>query len=279
MGEKIPPTDREPLDTLIDLHLESGISVPVAKDPSLKTLHTKKTKPSDTVPPPRKTLPLTSPSSQSAKPKSLLPPAQISVSTDHPAYKAQTLEDLRQAVLDFEGCALKKTATNTVFSDGPSNASVMIVGEAPGADEDRIGKPFVGMSGQLLDKMLSTIGISREKNLYITNMLPWRPPGNRPPTTDELALCLPFVEKHIALIQPQCLILVGGTSAKALLNTKSGIIRLRGIWTDYKNQFMGKPVKALPIYHPAYLLRSPSNKRKAWQDMMLIQCTLEENQT
>ncbi|XP_022778685.1 uncharacterized protein LOC111320266, partial [Stylophora pistillata] len=193
----------------------------------------------------------------------------------HPAYKSKTLEELRQAILNFEGCALKKTATNTVFSDGVPDATIMLIGEAPGADEDRLGKPFVGMSGQLLDKMFKTIEYSREKNIYITNMLPWRPPGNRPPTTEEIALCLPFVEKHIALIQPQCLIFVGGTSAKALLNTKSGIIRLRGIWTQYKNQFMDTPVKALPIYHPAYLLRSPSNKRKAWHDLMLIQRTLE----
>ncbi|MCP4923850.1 MAG: uracil-DNA glycosylase [bacterium] len=210
-----------------------------------------------------------------ATPRNAPPKSIPSISMDHPAYQAKTLEDLRQAVFDFEGCALKKTATNTVFADGAVDAPVMVIGEAPGADEDRLGKPFVGMSGQLLDKMLSTIGYTREKNLYITNMLPWRPPGNRPPTTQELAMCLPFVEKHIALIQPKCLILVGGTSAKTLLNTKSGIIRLRGLWTDYQNQFMDKAVQTLPIYHPAYLLRSPSNKRKAWHDMMLIQRTFQ----
>jgi len=193
----------------------------------------------------------------------------------HSTYKESSLDELYLTISKFDGCNLKDTAINTVFSDGDKDASIMVIGEAPGADEDRIGKPFVGLSGKLLDFMFKIIGYCRSKNLYITNMLPWRPPNNRAPTNQELEMCLPFVEKHIALIKPKILVLVGGTSSKTLLRTNLGITRLRGKLFKYKNTFLDSSITALPIYHPAYLLRSPNKKKESWSDFMLIKRILE----
>ena len=150
------------------------------------------------------------------------------------AKNASTLDELAAALDSFEGCGLKKTAKSTVFSDGVSSARVMLVGEAPGQDEDRTGKPFVGRSGQLLDAMMETIGLSRASNLYIANVIPWRPPGNRAPSVDELEICKPFIMRQIELAAPEIIVLVGGTSAKTLLNTETGITRLRGKWQRWK---------------------------------------------
>jgi len=185
----------------------------------------------------------------------------------------QTLEDLRHALETFEGCALKKTATNLVFADGNPKAKVMLIGEAPGADEDRQGLPFVGVSGQLLDRMLATIGLDRTC-AYITNIVPWRPPGNRQPTPQEIAVCKPFVEKHIALVRPEILVLVGGVSMKTLYNTNDGIMRLRGTWQSYTNPELQKPIKAIATYHPSFLLRSPGQKAQSWQDFLMIKKAL-----
>jgi uracil-DNA glycosylase family 4 len=204
----------------------------------------------------------------------LLSPQAASQAAQTTAESCQTLEELRAALQAFEGCPLKHTATNLVFGEGNSKADVMLVGEAPGADEDRLGRPFVGLSGQLLDRMFATIGYDREK-LYITNILPWRPPGNRQPTLAETAACLPFVERHIELINPKVVVLVGGTSAKTLLNRPDGIMRLRGKWLDYQTPRMTAPIKAYAIYHPAYLLRSPGQKRIAWQDLLTLKAGLE----
>ncbi len=183
------------------------------------------------------------------------------------AAAAHSLDELREALLAFEGCPLKETATNLVFGDGNPRARVMFVGEAPGADEDRQGKPFVGVSGQLLDRMLGWIGLDRQ-HFYITNILYWRPPGNRQPTAAEVAACLPFVERHIELVDPELLVLVGGSSAKTLLGRNEGIIRLRGQWFQYQSQGMARPIPAGAIFHPAYLLRSPAQKREAWRDLL-----------
>ncbi|MDR0407179.1 MAG: uracil-DNA glycosylase [Holosporales bacterium] len=177
--------------------------------------------------------------------------------------------DLREALMAFDGSPLKKTATNLVFGEGNSKAQVMFVGEAPGADEDRLGRPFVGVSGQLLDKMLAVIGLDRT-HVYITNILPWRPPGNRTPTTEEMTLFLPFVRKHIALVSPRILCLVGGTAVKALLSRQEGIMRLRGRWFEYEGG-----ISILPTYHPAFLLRSPSRKKESWQDFLAIHKKLQ----
>lgn len=190
------------------------------------------------------------------------------------AEKATTIAELEAAVRAFDGCALKATATNTVFADGNPQARVMLVGEAPGADEDRQGKPFVGISGQLLDRMMKWIGLDRT-SFYITNILFWRPPGNRQPTTAEIASCVPFVERHIALVRPQVLVLVGGTSAKTLLNTADGIIRLRGKWRELAIPGLDRPIPTLPTFHPAYLLRSPAQKRKSWRDLLALKSQLK----
>lgn len=184
------------------------------------------------------------------------------------AIQAQTVDELREALVKFDGCSLRQTAMNLVFSDGNPLSSIMLIGEAPGEDEDRQGKPFVGVSGQLLDRMLAAIGLNRT-NTYISNVIFWRPPGNRSPTDAEIAACLPFVEKHIALIKPKILVLLGGVAAKTILRTKDGITRIRGRWTDYRS-IDGTAIPCLPIYHPAYLLRQPAAKRQAWSDTLLL---------
>lgn len=181
----------------------------------------------------------------------------------------QTLEDLKASLENFSGCALKETALHTVFCDGVANAPVMVIGEAPGADEDQQGRPFVGLSGQLLDRILATIGLNRKKNIYISNIIPWRPPGNRQPTHAEILLCMPFIEKHIALIKPHLLILVGGTATKALLNSNEGIMKLRGNFHTYTT-ITGDSIPTLATFHPAYLLRSPGQKRLVWLDLLKI---------
>ncbi len=182
------------------------------------------------------------------------------------------LLSLRQDILDFDGCALKKTATNLVFADGNPAAQVMLIGEAPGADEDRQGKPFVGQSGKLLNKMLASIGLNRN-TVYITNILPWRPPGNRTPTDHEIVQCMPFVRRHIALIKPTYIVTLGGIAAKSLLDTNTGIMRLRGQWKTYNKDGLNIPV--LPIFHPAFLLRTPAHKREAWQDLLSLKVRLD----
>jgi DNA polymerase len=174
-----------------------------------------------------------------------------------------TLEALRANLEAFES-PLKTTALNLVFGEGNPHARVMFIGEAPGADEDRLARPFVGASGQLLDKMLAAIGLDRTQT-YITNILPWRPPGNRTPTTEEISLFLPFVRQHIALVAPRILCLVGGTAVKALLARSEGIMRLRGRWFEYEGG-----ISLLPTYHPAFLLRSPSRKKEAWRDFLSV---------
>jgi DNA polymerase len=168
---------------------------------------------------------------------------------------------------------LRKTATNLVFADGNPAASVMLIGEAPGRDEDLRGLPFVGRSGQLLDLMLGAIGLDRD-TVYITNLLPWRPPGNRKPTTAEMTICLPFLERHIALQNPKVLVFLGGTAAGALLGVADGIMRLRGRWLNY--ELAGRTVPALPTFHPAFLLRQPARKREAWSDLLMLQDRLAD---
>jgi DNA polymerase len=191
------------------------------------------------------------------------------------ARRCTTIAELEAAVRAFEGCALKRTAKNTVFADGVPGAPVMVVGEAPGADEDRLGKPFVGVSGQLMDRMFDAIGMNRARDLYITNILFWRPPGNRTPTLAEQAVCVAFTRRHIELAKPKVLILAGGTAAKAMLETTEGIMRLRGKWTTLKLDD-GTDVPTMPTFHPAYLLRTPASKRQSWLDLLAIDKKLEE---
>jgi DNA polymerase len=189
---------------------------------------------------------------------------------------ATDLAALETAVRGFHGCALKKTATNTVFAQGVASSRVMFIGEAPGAEEDRNGVPFCGPSGQLLDSMLRHIGLHRDTNFYITNVLFWRPPGNRQPTADELEICRPFVEKHIALVNPKRLVLVGGTATASILRDTRGITRIRGQVFSYHNDYMPTPVPVHVIYHPSYLLRQPLAKKQAWGDLLALKQALAE---
>lgn len=187
---------------------------------------------------------------------------------------AKDLAALEAAVRNFNGCALKKTATNTVFAQGVAASQLMFVGEAPGAEEDRNGVPFCGPSGKLLDVMLSFIGLTRAENFYITNTLFWRPPGNRQPSTEELEICRPFVEKHIALIDPKILVLVGGTATSSVLRDTRGITRLRGQVFSYTNSYMTREVPVHVLYHPSYLLRQPLAKKQAWADLLKLKQAL-----
>lgn len=189
------------------------------------------------------------------------------------AEQCTTLDALRAAVEAFDGCPLKLTASRTVFADGNPASDLMIVGEAPGRDEDREGKPFVGASGQLLDRMLASIGLDRSL-FYITNLLPWRPPGNRAPTDAEVAVCLPFLVRHIELVQPKVILLVGGLAAKNLFARTEGITRLRGHWRSWSSPGLSSSVPALATFHPAYLLRNPAHKRLAWRDLLEIKLKL-----
>lgn len=190
------------------------------------------------------------------------------------AASANTLAELEAAIRAFEGCTLKRLAKNTVFADGVAGAPVMIVGEAPGEDEDRLGKPFVGVSGQLMDRMFGAIGMSRERDLYITNILPWRPPGNRTPSVGDSAICVAFARRHVELARPKILVLAGGVAAKNMLETEQGITRLRGKWFNYTLSD-GTNIPAMPLYHPAYLLRTPGGKRQAWMDLIAVAKRLE----
>lgn len=185
-----------------------------------------------------------------------------------------TLAELREAVEKFEGLSIKKTAMRTVFSDGNPQARVMLIGEAPGAQEDQQGIPFCGPSGKLLDKMLAAINLSRE-TVYISNTVFWRPPGNRQPSPEELATCQPFVQKHIALIGPKLLIACGGVATGALLQKETSISRLRLKLYDYANPYLASPIPAAVTFHPSYLLRSPAQKRLAWQDLLFIRDWLD----
>jgi DNA polymerase len=190
------------------------------------------------------------------------------------ARACESLEALRAAVEAFDHCALKQGARNTVFSDGNPAARVMIVGEAPGREEDRAGRPFIGRAGQLLDKMFAAIGLSRheeaaESALYITNVLPWRPPQNRDPSPEEIALMKPFLLRHIELAQPEFIITMGNPSTKTLRDTTLGITKMRGQW----GEVLGIP--SIPLFHPAYLLRSPEKKREAWVDLQSLKGRLD----
>jgi uracil-DNA glycosylase len=186
---------------------------------------------------------------------------------------ATDLEALRSVIADFDSCALKRTATQLVFADGVPGSRVMVVGEAPGGDEDRIGRPFVGRAGQLLDRMLNAIGLDRQQ-VYVANVVPWRPPGNRTPTPQETLICLPFIERQIQLADPEYLVCLGGSAVRTLLGVEGGIMRARGSWFAYPRQG-ARQIPALAMLHPAFLLRQPAHKRFAWADMRALASALK----
>jgi len=201
------------------------------------------------------------------EPAPTLPAGVIEATALESAAAAKSLDDLRERLSNFEGCGLKATATQLVFGDGNPGAGIMFMGEAPGADEDRQGVPFVGRAGQLLDKMLAAIGLDRSK-VYIANVVPWRPPGNRTPTPLETAACLPFTRRQIELVDPKILVCLGAAAAQTLLGSKDGIMRMRGRWFTYRAG--DKDIRAIAMLHPAYLLRQPAQKKLAWQDLRIL---------
>lgn len=198
-------------------------------------------------------------------------PAQLA---EQVARAADSTAALRAALERFEGCALRQTATKLVFADGNPAAGLVLIGEAPGAEEDREGRPFCGPSGKFLDRMLASIGLDRS-NYLITNIIPWRPPGNRNPTDSEVLICLPFLLRHLALLRPRRVVLLGKMAATALTGSTQGIRRMRGTWTDIAIPGLPDPIPALPMLHPAYLLRTPGAKRDAWSDLIALRRALD----
>ena len=188
------------------------------------------------------------------------------------AASAQTLDELQALLTAYDGCGLKLRATQLVFADGNPHADIMLIGEAPGAEEDRQGKPFVGKSGQLLDRMLAAIGLDRSK-VYIANTVPWRPPGNRTPTPEEMALCLPFLHRQVELVAPRIVMTLGGPAMQTIFDTTSGIIKMRGKWATLS--IGSQSVEAIPTLHPAYLLRNAPAKEQAWADMLSLKMKID----
>ena len=201
-------------------------------------------------------------------------PGSVTASPREIAAACHDLAALEAAVGAFDGCALRETALNLCFADGGPHAEVILIGEAPGAEEDRLGKPFVGQSGKLLDKMLATIGLQR-RSVYITNVIYWRPPGNRSPTQAEIAACQPFLERQIELLKPKIIVFLGGIAARGLLGVKEGVTKLRGRRFVY-TAADGTRIPAMVTFHPAFLLRQPAQKRFAWRDLLALRQRLDD---
>ena len=266
--------DREAALALLRWYVEMGADEAIGLEPADRLAP-----PPASISPPAMPAPIRG---QSPRPVPAAPPAALTESLGEAAQSArrlasgaESIASLAALVAGFDECPLKRTATNTVFIDGNPAAPVMIIGEAPGADEDRIGRPFVGRAGQLLDRMLAAIGLDRS-GVLITNVIYWRPPGNRTPTAAEIASCLPFVFRLIALVHPKVLVLSGGTAAGALLAQSQGITRLRGRWFDLAVPGLDEPVPTLPMFHPSFLLRTPERKRETWRDLLSLRARLDE---
>jgi DNA polymerase len=264
------PAPDKPARDLLDFYLEAGVDALVGEQPVDRF--------AAAAPPARATRPVSLPldletKGRASPPAALQAPDEATMAAREAAKGAKTLDELRDILQQFDGCALKPSATQLVFADGNPQARVMLVGEAPGRDEDLEGLPFVGRSGKLLDRMLAAIGLDRTK-VYIANIVPWRPPGNRTPTPQESQICLPFIRRQIELADPDILVCLGGPSAQTLLGIKEGITKTRGRWYSFDT---GKrEIRAMPTFHPAFLLRSPLQKRFAWRDFLAIKKALAE---
>jgi uracil-DNA glycosylase len=264
--EQTSTTDNRDANALLRWHLDAGVDETIG-DVAINRYETLASTPTGALTPVAVVRPAT------PQPVAL---AQTPSPSSTIAQACNTLPELKAAVEAYTGCALKSFATKTVFADGQHNARVMVIGEAPGEDEDRQGLPFVGVSGKMLDRMLGSVGLDRAQNAYITNIVFWRPPGNRKPTADEIVLCLPFVQRQIELLNPAAILLVGGPAASTLLNTTQGITKIRGQWNDYRCSGLANPIPAMATFHPAYLLRSPQQKRLAWRDLLMFRRRLDE---
>jgi uracil-DNA glycosylase family 4 len=265
----MPPDHAPTLGELLTFYLEAGVDCALMDEP-VNRLSDAATAATGEAAPPAAPRPLL----QRAPTPMPVPRAELAPAPDaalqsarEAARTAPSLEALRALLADFDGCALKATATRLVFADGNPQARVMFVGEAPGREEDIEGLPFVGRSGKLLDRMIAAIGLDRS-TAYIANVIPWRPPGNRTPTPLETQICLPFVQRQIELVDPDVLVTLGNPSTQTLLGTRDGIMKTRGRWVDYDTG--SRKIRALATFHPAYLLRSPAYKRLAWQDLRSI---------
>ena len=264
--------DRQALLTMLRWQLEAGVDEAIQTQPWNRF---------ETSTLPNKSATATKPSPRELGPKAQKQPAPTASGetkvTLEDFEKIMTLEELRERLEDFDGGMLKRFATNTVFGDGKAGAKLMLIGEAPGAEEDRRGLPFVGPSGKLLDQMLGAIGLTRA-DVYITNTIYWRPPGNRTPTPEERNATLPFLLRQIELVAPKVVVPLGGPATQSLLNEAAGITRLRGRWIDFqtRNEAGGLSVPALPTFHPAFLLRQPAQKKQVWQDLRAIRARLRE---
>ena len=266
----MPPHDR-PARDLLDFYAEAGVDALVGEEPVNRFAAVEAPAPAirtvrDVMPPPHR---------EANGPAAAAPQAldEAAMAARAAAKSAKTLDELHGILEKFDGCALKTTATQLVFADGNPSARLMFVGEAPGRDEDIDGLPFVGRSGKLLDRMLAAIGLDRT-SVYIANIVPWRPPGNRTPTPQESQICLPFILRQIELADPDILACLGGPSAQALLGIKEGITKTRGRWFTFET---GKrEIRAMPTFHPAFLLRSPLQKRFAWRDFLAIKKALDQ---
>lgn len=260
--------DQKPMRDLLDFYLEAGVDALVGEMPVDRFAEQTAPVRSAARPAPADPRPPSGPPPVAAP----AAPEAAAMQAREAARHAATLEELRAILEKFDGCALKATATQLVFADGTPGARVMLVGEAPGRDEDIEGLPFVGRSGKLLDRMLAAIGLDR-RSVYIANIVPWRPPGNRTPTPQESAICLPFILRQIELADPDILVCLGGPSAQTLLGVKDGITKTRGRWFTFNT---GKrEIRAMPTFHPAFLLRSPLQKRFAWRDFLAIKKALD----
>src|SRR6202171_5340523 len=269
------PDPAPTVQQLLAFYLEAGVDCALTEEPVNRLSDP------DLIPGPRETA-LSNPvrTTAAAMPAArgeaaLAPEAALPVAREG-GRPAPTLEALRALLEDFDGCALKSTATRLVFADGNPQARIMFVGEAPGREEDIEGLPFVGRSGKLLDRMISAIGLDRS-SAYIATVIPWRPPGNRTPTPQETQICLPFIQRQIELVDPDVLVTLGNPSTQTLLSTREGIMKTRGRWFDYDTGT--RVIRAIATFHPAYLLRSPSYKRMAWQDLRSIAKALEQAKT
>jgi DNA polymerase len=266
------PDPAPTVQQLLAFYLEAGVDCALTDDPVNRLADPDiVSAPRETARPPVRTVPAAMPAARGEP----APEAAI-LSAREAARTAPTLEALRELLENFDGCALKSTATRLVFADGNPMARVMFVGEAPGREEDIEGLPFVGRSGKLLDRMIAAIGLDRT-TAYIANVIPWRPPGNRTPTPQETQICLPFIQRQIELVNPDVLVTLGNPSTQTLLSTREGIMKTRGRWFDYDTGT--RVIRALATFHPAYLLRSPSYKRMAWQDLRAVAKALEQTKT
>jgi uracil-DNA glycosylase family 4 len=253
---------------LLSFYLEAGVDALVGEEPIDRMADEAPPPPPVAARPPPPPAPRERVLFQAAAPAS---PDAAAMAAREAAKTAATLDDLRALLENFAGCSLRNTATQLVFADGNPQGRVMFVGEAPGYEEDVSGKPFVGRSGKLLDLMMEAIGLDRT-SAYIANVVPWRPPGNRTPTPQETAICLPFIRRQIELANPDILVSLGGPSAQTLLSIKEGITRTRGRWFPYDTGT--REIRALATFHPAFLLRSPLQKRLAWRDFLAIKKAL-----